>query len=149
MVGMNQVKMGTTHAVNTSLNSARFKENNMRDIKFRVWTGYQMIKPFTLIDIQNEKASIRNSDFIMQYTGVDDKNGTPIFEGDIVKGICLGFCDDDEFKDVVEWGNGSFCFKKEKWKDGTYDWYSLENYNSGDLEVVGNIYENPDMLKVL
>ena len=35
---------------------------------------------------------------------------------------------------------------KEKWKDGTYDWYSLENHYSGDLEVVGNIYENPELL---
>ena len=118
----------------------------MRDIKFRVWTGYQMIKPFTLIDIQNERASIRNSDFIMQYTGVDDKNGTPIFEGDIVKGMCLGYYDDEEFKDVIKFRNGSFCFSKEKWKDGTYNWYSLENHYSGDLEVVGNIYENPELL---
>lgn len=121
----------------------------MKDIKFRVWTGSQMLPSFTLFDIQNELASVSTRDIIMQYTGVDDKNGTPIYEGDIIEGTCLGFCDDDEFKDVVEYGNGSFCFSKEKWKDGTHDWYSIENYYSGDLEVVGNIYENPDMLKVL
>lgn len=118
----------------------------MRDIKFRVWTGSQMLSAFTLFDIQSETASVSTRDIIMQYTGVDDKNGTPIFEGDIVEGTCLGFCDDDEFKDVVEFSNGSFCFSKEKWKDGTYDWYSLENYDPEDLEVVGNIYENPDVL---
>lgn len=118
----------------------------MRDIKFRVWTGNQMLSAFTLFDIQNERASVSILDVILQYTGVDDKNGTPIFEGDIVKGMCLGYCYDDEFKDVVEFNNGSFCLSKEKWKDGTYNWYSLENHYSGDLEVVGNIYENPELL---
>lgn len=118
----------------------------MRDIKFRVWTGNQMLSAFTLFDIQNELASVSIRDIIMQYTGIDDKNGTPIFEGDIVEGTCLGYCDDDEFKDVIEFSNGSFCFSKEKWKDGTYDWYSLENYDPEDLEVVGNIYENPEVL---
>lgn len=118
----------------------------MRDIKFRVWTGNQMLSAFTLFDIQNELASVSARDIILQYTGVDDKNGTPIFEGDIVEGMCLGYYDDEEFKDVVEFSKGSFCFSKEKWKDGTYDWYSLENYDSEDLVVVGNIYENPDML---
>lgn len=118
----------------------------MRDIKFRVWTGSQMLSTFTLFDIQNETASVSIRDTIMQYTGIDDKNGTPIFEGDIVEGVCLGYYDDEEFKDVVEFSNSSFCFSKEKWKDGTYDWYSLENYDPEDLEVVGNIYENPDVL---
>lgn len=118
----------------------------MRDIKFRVWTGSKMLPAFTLFDIQKELASISTRDTIMQYTGVDDKNGTPIYEGDIVEGICLGYYDDEEFKDVIEFSNGSFCFSKEKWKDGTYDWYSLENYDSEDLLVVGNIYENPDMV---
>lgn len=105
-----------------------------------------MLSAFTLFDIQNELDSVSTRDIIMQYTGVDDKSGTPIYEGDIVKGMCLGYYDDEEFKDVIEFRNGSFCFSKEKWKDGTYDWYSLENYDSEDLEVVGNIYENPDML---
>lgn len=118
----------------------------MRDIKFRVWTGNQMLSAFTLFDIQNELASVSTRDTIMQYTGVDDKNGTPIYEGDIVEGTCLGFCDEEEFKDVIEFINGSFSFSKERWTDGTYDWYSLENYDSDELEVVGNIYENPDML---
>lgn len=126
----------------------------MRDIKFRCYVKF-------LGEIHNVNELRCNGNVmtdgydycldkddivLMQYTGIDDKNGTPIFEGDIVEGICLGFCDDDEFKDVVEWGNGSFCFRKEKWKDGTYDWYSLENYDSEDLVIVGNIYENPDML---
>ena len=117
----------------------------MKEIKFRVWDNKDyMSDPFTLQELQGQ-VQFTSDCPVMQYTGVDDKNGTPIFEGDIVEGICLGYCDDDEFKDVVEFNNGSFCFKKEKWKDGTYDWYSIENYYSGDLEVVGNIYEDPDL----
>lgn len=130
----------------TALSANNQRRNNMRDIKFRVWTGSQMLSAFTLFDIQNELASVSTRDTIMQYTGVDDKNGKPIYEGDIVEGICLGYYDKERFKDVVEFSNGSFCFSKEKWKDGTHDWYSIENYYSGDLEVVGNIYENPELL---
>lgn len=118
----------------------------LENIKFRIWNGYQMLTPFSLMDIQNERASILNSDFIMQYTGVDDKNGTPIFEGDIVKGICLGYDSEYEFTDYVEFRNGSFCFNKEKWKDGTHDWYSLENHDESDLNVIGNIYQNPELV---
>lgn len=119
----------------------------MRKINFRIWDNVDyMSKPFTLHELQAGLIQFTLDCPVMQYTGVDDKNGTPIYEGDIVEGTCLGFCDDDEFKDVIEFSNGSFCFSKEKWKDGTYDWCSLENYDPEDLEVVGNIYENPDVL---
>lgn len=126
----------------------------MRDIKFRCYikflgeihTVYELRCNGDVMTFGYDYCLDKDDIVLMQYTGVDDKNGTPIYEGDIVEGTCLGFCDDDEFKDVVEYGNGSFCFSKEKWKDGTYDWYSLENYDSEDLLVLGNIYENPELL---
>lgn len=150
----------------TVLSANNQRKNDMRNIKFRHFDTrhnemrysdkhdgefYINLKGVLYMYAIPKSESGLSSEYyksydVMQYTGVDDKNGTPIFEGDIVEGTCLGFCDDDEFKDVVEFSNGSFCFSKEKWKDGTYDWYSLENYYSEDLLVVGNIYENPELL---
>ena len=126
----------------------------MRDIKFRCYVKF-------LGEIHTVNELRRNGDVmtnmydycldkedivLMQYTGIKDKNGIDIYEGDIVEGTCLGFCDEDEFKDCVEFSNGSFCFSREKWKDGTYDWYTLENYDSEDLLVVGNIYQDKHLL---
>ena len=71
---------------------------------------------------------------LMQYTGLKDKNGKEIWEGDIVKGIrgiggeCVFIC-------------GRFSIR---YKDGTHLTFISENKN--DVEVIGNIYENPELL---
>ena len=68
---------------------------------------------------------------LMQYTGLKDKNGTEIFEGDIVE----------------EKVPGKVYRKTEvKWNRSDLGFYF---YNSGTdfIEVIGNIYENPDLIK--
>lgn len=83
---------------------------------------------------------------IGQYTGLADKNGKKIFEGDIV--ICSqeingNFIDTHIEKGYVEIKHGAFGLHR---KQGYYrpfkDW--LEDY---EYEVIGNIHDNPDMLK--
>lgn len=81
---------------------------------------------------------------LMQSTGLKDKNGKLIYEGDIVK---FNF-DTDEIKAVVSWDNkeliGFYLNTTDYFKDKyvtDYDFYK------NDYEVIGNIYENPELLE--
>ena len=74
---------------------------------------------------------------IGQYTGKKDKNGTKIFEGDIVLV--------DEYEQeiaIIKWDEecGNFYFEL----DNLY--LTFDEYYANELEVVGNIYDNPELL---
>lgn len=85
---------------------------------------------------------------LMQYTGLKDKNGKEIYEGDIVQ-TC------ENYKQVVVWHNNGYKLKFTF--SGVYrgDRYTETKYlELGDTssrrwgdEVLGNIYENPELLK--
>lgn len=78
-----------------------------------------------------------------QYTGLKDKNGVKIFEGDILE------YDDgyDYFKAVIKYKTGSFgavcCDSFVGF--GEMEWYSNQNY---DMAVIGNIYDNLELVEV-
>lgn len=84
------------------------------------------------IDPYGEDVTI-NPDTIGQYTGLQDKNGKEIFEGDIIR--------NESCKGVVVYKNGAFCL--ELGKSCGYVWlFCLDS-----LLDIGNIYDNPELLE--
>ena len=88
---------------------------------------------------------------LMQFTGLKDKNGKEIYEGDIVRYKCGQQMADedstpgiiDEFTDVIKFKNGAFRPLPEfNYCDDP--WYNSKTY---DFEVIGNIYENPELIE--
>ena len=85
---------------------------------------------------------------IMQYTGLKDKNGKEIYEGDIV-----AFEDSDggyEYPDlvvntgIVEYGELGFYFTNRVAVE--MDDFYIKDGRCDDIEVIGNIYENPELM---
>ena len=130
----------------------------MREIKFRAWHRKRrnMTSPMTLgflahEDIEMLRGYTTEYDW-MQYTGLHDKNGKEIYEGDIVR---FFFCADHplatspeedsditEMIDEVKFMDGGFFFWCEDVRNGAMLWRFNER-----CEVIGNIYENPELLK--
>ena len=124
----------------------------MREIKFRAWhKGKKIIGEVLGIDILHKEIFFSNedvncyehSDFkdieLMQYTGLYDKNEKEIYEGDIVKlranhGIGV-------VKYYDEWG----AFVIEYIKPRPLAVLGI-NYYKENIEILGNIYENPELL---
>ncbi len=122
----------------------------MREIKFRAWIVDKrtMSKPFTLVDVNVESEdfpgfySLMGKDIypLMQYTGLKDKNGKDIYEGDIVRWIKREPVEGKHLllmTTSVTFFNGGFV----PFTDSAY------NMKYEECEVIGNIYENPELLK--
>lgn len=94
-----------------------------------------------------------------QYTGLTDKNGVRIFEGDILRGFEYPFCSNNNgefnyFAEIVWFDDSSafgiYTFKNPKSNvrgisEGNTDY--LEYFNADKWEVIGNIHDNPELLK--
>ena len=122
----------------------------MRELKFRLFSknNSEFLRPgnvgLNLKELQN--VCDINLWHVMQYTGLKDKNGVEIYEGDILKVRSLHY-EKDIGLDVMCFEKGCFCLRYEYWSDGLHKWKSIENYDSSDLDVVGNVHQNPDLLR--
>jgi len=143
----------------------------MRDIKFRVWdkeTKHMHICGEDVHDtinfeietnrayyynLQNGCGSLReDSDYVlMQYTGLKDKNGKEIYEGDIVKVKLYKGEEEKYFIGKVEYFGSNFIVDADN--NSEYHVYDLDGfgidyrYNLEDCEVIGNIYDNLELLE--
>ena len=125
----------------------------MREIKFRAWDGkkylYLSNADFEIaycgVQVYAEFGGSRRVECVLeQFTGLCDKNGKEIYEGDIIQ--------DSTFKDrgsyimAVEWEKeaASFVLTRNGW---AFRHYFYESSNPDDCEVIGNIHENPELLK--
>lgn len=86
-------------------------------------------------------------DTIGQYTGLKDKDGDKIFEGDIVHLKGDGFDGSEvgvDYHRIVSFNNGSFCLSI-----GEGFHFPIDNYVHGleDWDVIGNVTDNPELMK--
>jgi uncharacterized phage protein (TIGR01671 family) len=127
----------------------------MREIKFRgttkhngslvygnlfYWKKYGKTMPVIGMGIENGscQGSVVLEESISEYTGLEDKNGKEIYGSDILD--CW-----EGRRHVVKFDLGSFYFET---LDDSDEEYPVDNFEAIELEVIGNIYENPELLEV-
>ena len=115
----------------------------MREIKFKRVSvlNKTVCEPMTLLELIEFYADVVGSfgeNKFIQYTGLKDKNGVEIYEGDILSIMYNAYFKNFKYQSVVSWNNKSLQY------NGLEDVIKL---GINICEVIGNIYENKDLLE--
>lgn len=133
-----------------------------REIKFRVWNGIEMVTDITVgkfgtfyVNPENNGLSINDYASItpfttkyndniplMQYTGLKDKNGKEIYEGDI---LCITNVDLDDGTETKRFGAVEWDVNRCLFYITNQEWKMIPP--NSNWTIVGSIYENPKLLK--
>lgn len=113
----------------------------MRELKFKVWDKSRklMLDDVRLSGMLNKKFQCDSIEYL-QFTGLKDKNGAEVFDGDIVNhpGIGIGH---------IEYNEKHAAYKI-VFKGTTRKWLiDMIEREIRDIEVIGNKYENPELLE--
>lgn len=125
----------------------------MREIKFRAWCNGSMLNDDEIIIVNGTAREYNHGDLtgyveshLMQYTGLKDKNGVEIYEGDVVKGNHK-----DNF--IIEAINGGLQMYNISYYGQEHNELIAEATCNAQTkswlmnsEVIGNIYQNPELL---
>ncbi len=122
-----------------------------REIRFRAWDNdfkvmHHFLEKSHLLPVSQPLHTYLNNERfeVMQYTGIKDRNGKEIFEGDVVK--------DSEQTYIVRFGEQIevdiefIGFYFEHIYDKTFNG-AFSSFDSNVLEIIGNIYDNPELTK--
>ena len=111
-----------------------------RAIRFRAWDGLRMFFYADQGKMGRLDVSWEGHDtelILMQFTGLLDKNGKEIYEGDVIK-------HENEQISVMEWSEGDWGWFMRSVKN----WNPKTHFDSSKDEIIGNIYEDSQLLEL-
>ena len=108
----------------------------METVKFRAWDGLRMTTSGIMFNTTNGEIFTAQNMPFMQFTGLSDKQGKEMYEGDVVKFLYYR----KETIAPIIWGIDG-------WWASLPGWFKDLYWVADKCEVIGNIYQNPELLQ--